>query len=55
MPFNTKSNALMEVCKQLHSLADEFPFVGEAPLSIAGTLRNSVTLLEVLVLTKMST
>jgi hypothetical protein len=45
---------LIDVCEQLQSLADQHPFVGEALLGIAGTLRNSVTLLEVLVLTKMS-
>jgi hypothetical protein len=44
---------LVETCEQLHSLADEHPFVGEALLGIAGSVRNIVTVLEVLLLTKM--
>jgi len=36
----------------LDALANTHPFVGEALLSIAGSLRNSVTSLELLVATK---
>jgi len=45
---------LIEVCEQLDFLANEHPFVEDALLGIAGSLRNSATLLEVLVVTKMS-
>lgn len=45
---------LTEVCEQLDSLANQHPFVGEALLSIAGSLRNSATFLELLVATKFS-
>jgi hypothetical protein len=44
----------MEVCEQLDSLANQHPFVGEALLGIAGSLRNSTTLLESLVATQFS-
>jgi len=47
-------NRLTEVCEQLDVLANEHPFVGEALLGIAGSLRNSATLLELLVATKFS-
>jgi len=45
---------LTEVCEQLDSLANEHPFAGDALLGIAGSLRNSATLLELLVATKFS-
>ena len=45
---------LIEVCEQLDVLANAHPFVGEALLGIAGSLRNSATLLELLVATKFS-
>ena len=45
---------LTEVCEQLDVLANEHPFVGEALLGIAGSLRNSATLLQLLVATKFS-
>lgn len=45
---------LTEVCEQLDSLATEHPFVGQALLGIAGSLRNCVTILELLVATKFS-
>jgi hypothetical protein len=45
---------LVEVCEQLDALANAHPFVGEALLGIAGSLRNSATLLELLVATKFS-
>ena len=45
---------ITEVCEQLDALASQHPFVGEALLGIAGSLRNSATLLELLVATKFS-
>ena len=45
---------LTEVCEQLDSLANQHPFVGEALLGIAGSLRNSAILLELLAATKFS-
>jgi hypothetical protein len=45
---------LTEICEELDSLANEHPFVGEALLGIAGSLRNSTTLLQLLVVTKFS-
>lgn len=45
---------LVEVCEQLDWLANEHPVAGEALMGIAGSLRNSATLLEVLVATKFS-
>jgi hypothetical protein len=45
---------LTEVCEQLDVLANAHPFVGEALLGIAGSLRNSATLLELLVATRFS-
>ena len=44
----------MEVCEQLDTLANQHPFVGEALLGIAGNLRNSATLLELLMATRFS-
>jgi len=45
---------LTKVCEQLDSLANQHPSAGEALLSIAGSLRNSATLLELLLTTKFS-
>ena len=39
---------LEEVCERLDVLAERHPFVGDALLSIAGSVRNSVTLLQVI-------
>ena len=52
--LQTEINRLIEVCTQLDSLANEHPHLGEALLGIAGSLRNSTTLLELLVATKLS-
>jgi hypothetical protein len=41
------------VSDRLDSLAEEHPRVSEALLTIAGSVRNTATLLEVLVATKM--
>jgi hypothetical protein len=49
-----KVKRLMEVCEQLDSLANQHPFVGEALLGIAESLRDSATLLELLVASKFS-
>ena len=47
-------NRLIEVCTHLDSLANEHAHLGEALLGIAGSLRNSATLLELLVAMKLS-
>ena len=41
------------VSDRLDALADQHPIVSEALLSISGSVRNTATLLEVLVATKM--
>jgi hypothetical protein len=45
---------LYGVSDRLESLAEQHPFVAEALLTISGSVRNTATLLEVLVATKMA-
>ena len=45
---------LYGVSDRLESLSEQHPFVSEALLSISGSVRNTATLLEVLVATKMA-
>jgi hypothetical protein len=45
---------LNNVSDRLDSLAEQHPVVSEALLSISGSLRNTATLLEVLVATKIA-
>ncbi len=45
---------LYRVSDRLDSLAGQHPFVSEALISISGSVRNTATLLEVLVVTKMA-
>jgi hypothetical protein len=54
------SNAILDEAQQLHkvsdrldSLAEEHPVVSDALVTISGSVRNTATLLEVLVATKM--
>lgn len=54
------SNAILHEAQQLHNvsnrldvLADEHPIVSEALITISGSVRNTATLLEVLVATRM--
>lgn len=54
------SSAILHEAQQLHkisdrldSLADEHPVVSDALVTISGSVRNTATLLEVLVATKM--
>ena len=54
------SNAILHEAQQLHnvsdhldSLAGEHPVISEALITISGSVRNTATLLEVLVATKM--
>jgi len=54
------SNAILHEAQQLHNvserldlLAEEHPVVSEALITISGTVRNTATLLEVLVAMKM--
>lgn len=45
---------LYNVSDRLDSLAEQHPFVSEALITISGSVRNTATLLEVLVATKMA-
>jgi hypothetical protein len=45
---------LYNVSDRLDSLAEEHPLVSEALITISGSVRNTATLLEVLVLTKIA-
>jgi hypothetical protein len=54
------SNAILHEVQQLYSvsdrldlLAEQHPIVSEGLIGIAGSVRNTATLLEVLVVTKM--
>ena len=54
------SNAILHEAQQLYnvsdrldSLAEQHPLVSEALITISGSVRNTATLLEVLVATKM--
>jgi hypothetical protein len=44
---------LYNVSERLDSLAEDHPVVSEALITISGSVRNTATLLEVLVATKM--
>ena len=44
---------LYDVSDRLESLAEQHPLVSEALITISGSVRNTATLLEVLVATKM--
>jgi hypothetical protein len=46
---------LYNVSDRLDSLAEQHPLVSEALITISGSVRNTATLLEVLVATKMAT
>jgi hypothetical protein len=45
---------LYNVSDRLDSLAEQHPVVSEALITISGSIRNTATLLEVLVATKMA-
>ena len=45
---------LYEVSDRLDSLREQHPIVSEALVKISGSVRNTATLLEVLVVTKMA-
>ena len=45
---------LYDVSDRLDSLSEQYPLVSEALLAISGSVRNTATLLEVLVATKMA-
>jgi hypothetical protein len=56
------SNAILQEAQQLHNVSDRLdtlagvhPVVSEALITISGSVRNTATLLEVLVATKMGT
>ena len=44
---------LIQVCEQLDAIASEYPSLGEALLGIAGSIRNSAVLLDLLVAIKI--
>jgi hypothetical protein len=55
------SNAILHEAQQLHNvsdrldtLAEQHPLVSEALITISGSVRNTATLLEVLVATKIA-
>jgi hypothetical protein len=45
---------LYNVSDRLDSLAEQHPLVSQALITISGSVRNTATLLEVLVVTKMA-
>ncbi|HXM69153.1 MAG TPA: hypothetical protein VN911_20665 [Candidatus Acidoferrum sp.] len=45
---------LHDVSKRLSTLAEQYPHVSEALLTISGSVRNTATILGVLVATKMA-
>jgi hypothetical protein len=49
-----EAEQLHNVSDRLDSLSEQHPLVSEALLSISGGVRNTATLLEVLVATKMA-
>jgi hypothetical protein len=49
-----EAEQLHNVSDRLDSLADQHPLVTEALISISGSVRNTATLLEVLVATKIA-
>ena len=56
MPSNAilhEATQLYNVSDRLDSLAEEHPLVSEALITISGSVRNTATLLEVLVATRM--
>jgi hypothetical protein len=48
-----EAQQLYKVSDRLDSLAEQHPVVSDALVNISGTVRNTATLLEVLVATKM--
>jgi hypothetical protein len=57
MPTNAilhEVQQLYNVSDRLDSLAEQHPLVSEALITISGSVRNTATLLEVLVVTKMA-
>jgi len=45
---------LYNVSDRLDLLAEQHPLVSEAPITISGSVRNTATLLEVLIATKIA-
>jgi hypothetical protein len=57
MPSNEilhEATRLHNVSERLDSLAEKHPVVSEALITISGSVRNTATLLEVLVATRMA-
>ena len=53
-PILHEVQQLYNVSDRLDSLAEQHPLVSEALIGISGSVRNTATLLEVLVATKMT-
>jgi hypothetical protein len=51
--LNEAQQQLHKISDRLDSLAEEHPVVSDALVTISGSVRNTATLLEVLVATKM--
>jgi hypothetical protein len=51
---SARSSATLQVSDRLDSLAAPHPLVSEALITISGSVRNTATLLEVLVATKIA-
>jgi len=49
-----EAEQLKSVCQRLESVAEHYPPVTDAVLTVCGTLRSTATLLEVLVATKLN-
>ncbi len=48
-----EARQLHQVGERLATLAEKYPLIAEALLTISGNVRNTATLLEVLVITRM--
>jgi hypothetical protein len=51
---SARSSATLQLSDRLDLLSEEHPLVSEALITISGSVRNTATLLEVLVATKMA-
>ena len=52
--MNCEAQQIFNVSDRLDSLAEQHPLVSEAPITISGSVRNTATLLEVLVTMKIA-
>jgi hypothetical protein len=52
-PILAEAQQLRNVCQRLELVAEDYPSVTEAVLTICGTIRSTATLLDVLVATRL--